>query len=212
LTNQELRGKRKAGRSRRGASPPRERALARGNSSSKGASSASRRSYRCRAISRWPASAGGPLVERAAVIGRAELGSTGLRPFCLAQVVGQLCAGDREEIGPRLHVPLLVVVRQAGSGTDNVPPGPRPSLPPARWGGSRRPGPLTKASSPLVKSIPLDQLPASPRPSPARTCRTSQIHAHRAGRWRCPSRGLSFATGSRESVDRRTPPKDSPTV
>src|SRR5262249_23719464 len=58
--------------------------------------------------------AAGDLLERPAVVVRAELVD---RPTALlAEVVGQLVGGDREEV--RLQVPLLVVVRQAGQEAD----------------------------------------------------------------------------------------------
>ena len=62
---------------------------------------------------RRPAAAG-DLVERTAVVVRAEL--VDRPPPLLAEVVGQLVGGDREQVG--LHVPLLVVVRQAGQEAD----------------------------------------------------------------------------------------------
>ena len=58
--------------------------------------------------------AAGHLVERPAVVVGAELVD---RPTpLLAEVVGQLVGGDREEV--RLHVALLVVVREAGEEAD----------------------------------------------------------------------------------------------
>jgi hypothetical protein len=56
----------------------------------------------------------GDLVERTAVVVRAELVD---RPTTLfAEVVGQLVRGDREQVG--FHVPLVVVMRQAGQEAD----------------------------------------------------------------------------------------------
>ena len=58
--------------------------------------------------------AAGHLLERPAVVVRAEL--VDRPPPLLPQVVGQLVRGDREQV--RLHVPLLVVMRQAGQEAD----------------------------------------------------------------------------------------------
>ena len=87
-------------------------------------------------------------------------------PALLAEVVGQLVGGDREEVG--LHVPLLVVVRQAGQEPDerllhHVLAG-RPVAEAAVDEGEQPP------------LVALDQLPPG-RASPARTCRTRRASA-----------------------------------